>query len=137
MTPERSAGALARAMLDRFSARDVPAVLDLWADDGVWEFPFAPPGFPPRLEGKEAIRAFQAPAVDGIERLEYHDVEVYELTPSETFVEFRTEARLLSGATYSNRYVARFVARDGLIAYVREWFDPIVLARAFGLDLDA
>ncbi|MFJ2234322.1 nuclear transport factor 2 family protein [Streptomyces sp. NPDC087859] len=42
-----------RAMVDK-SADDLA---DLYAVDAVHEFPFAVPGFPPRYDGREAVRA--------------------------------------------------------------------------------
>ncbi|GGW70561.1 hypothetical protein GCM10010503_54750 [Streptomyces lucensis JCM 4490] len=42
-----------QALLDK-SADDLA---DLYAEDAVHEFPFASPGFPPRFEGREAVRA--------------------------------------------------------------------------------
>jgi ketosteroid isomerase-like protein len=40
-----------RLLLDK----NIPAWVDLWDDDGVCEFPFAPEGWPRRLEGKAAV----------------------------------------------------------------------------------
>jgi uncharacterized protein len=34
---------------------DIGALIDLCADDVVFEFPFAPPGRPTRVEGKPAL----------------------------------------------------------------------------------
>jgi ketosteroid isomerase-like protein len=38
-------------------AYDMEQVASYYAEDAVLEFPFAPPGMPSRLEGREAIRA--------------------------------------------------------------------------------
>lgn len=37
---------------------DADGYADLFAPDAVWESPFAPPGAPSRLEGREAIREY-------------------------------------------------------------------------------
>ncbi|MGC5413307.1 nuclear transport factor 2 family protein, partial [Streptomyces sp. DT225] len=42
-----------QAMIDK----SPDALADLYAVDAVHEFPFASPGFPPRFEGREAVRA--------------------------------------------------------------------------------
>jgi uncharacterized protein len=39
---------------------DADGYADLFAPDGVIESPFAPPGVPPRLEGREAIPSTRA-----------------------------------------------------------------------------
>lgn len=36
-------------------AKNIDAWIELWADDGVQEMPYSPPGFPNRIEGKSAI----------------------------------------------------------------------------------
>src|SRR5215469_15845676 len=48
---------------------DIGAMLDLCADDVVFEFPFAPPGRPARVEGKPALRDYLK-AVAGRVRIE-------------------------------------------------------------------
>lgn len=45
-----------RRFLGALEAMDVEGFLDLWAENGVQEMPFAPRGFPDRLDGKKAIR---------------------------------------------------------------------------------
>ncbi|NNN37847.1 nuclear transport factor 2 family protein [Streptomyces sp. S3(2020)] len=52
-TPREVLARFYRAMVDK-SADDLA---DLYALDAVHEFPFAVPGFPPRYEGREAVRA--------------------------------------------------------------------------------
>jgi ketosteroid isomerase-like protein len=50
--PEWTAG----RFLDGLAALDVDAALAVFADDAVQEMPFAPEGFPRRLEGIAALR---------------------------------------------------------------------------------
>ncbi|WP_405779372.1 nuclear transport factor 2 family protein [Streptomyces sp. NBC_01378] len=52
-TPREVLASYHQAMLDK-SPDDLA---DLYAMDAVHEFPFASPGFPPRYEGREAVRA--------------------------------------------------------------------------------
>lgn len=53
-----TAAELYRHSLRLLLAKDIPAWVDLWHTDGVLEFPFAPDGWPPRLEGKAAVGAY-------------------------------------------------------------------------------
>ena len=41
--------------LEGLKQGDVKPWVDMFHDDGVMEFPFAPPGYPARLDGKAAI----------------------------------------------------------------------------------
>ncbi|CAA9332550.1 hypothetical protein AVDCRST_MAG94-1979 [uncultured Leptolyngbya sp.] len=34
-------------------AKDIDKWIELWADNGIQEMPYAPPGFPARIEGKK------------------------------------------------------------------------------------
>ena len=53
--------------------KDIPAWVALWAEDGLMEFPFAPTGWPRRLEGKEAVAAYMRHYPDHID---LHDFRV-------------------------------------------------------------
>ena len=57
-TPDAAAAdhrASVREFFAALEAMDIPRFLALWAEDGVQEMPFAPAGFPARLEGRAAI----------------------------------------------------------------------------------
>ena len=41
--------------LELLLAKDMAAFAGLWAEDGILEFPFAAPGYPPRLDGRAAV----------------------------------------------------------------------------------
>jgi len=63
-------------------ANDSGALLDLCADDVVFEFPFAPPGRPTRVEGKPALgdylRALSSRVrLDGVSNLEIHETDLF------------------------------------------------------------
>jgi len=44
--------------LEGLERGDVKPWVDMFRDDGVMEFPFAPPGYPSRLDGKAAIAEY-------------------------------------------------------------------------------
>lgn len=47
---------VARHFLSALESMDIDAALSCFADSAVQEMPFAPPGFPTRLEGMDALR---------------------------------------------------------------------------------
>ncbi len=53
--------ALANQYLALFSRKDWDGFAALWADDGVLEFPYAPPGRRSRYVGKAEILAYMNP----------------------------------------------------------------------------
>src|SRR5690349_23460796 len=95
---------------------DLGGFADLFAPDGVIELPFAPPGMPARVEGREAIRAFSSGQATAAMRIEdMWTTSVYETTDPEVLVvELETRAVVTAtGAPYQARSVQVFRIRDG------------------------
>jgi len=109
---------------------------DLFAADGVMAYPFAPPGQPPELRGREAIRAFFAAMgqsrglfdMEGIEALvrETDDPEVVV-----TEITHHGWSRVTS-APYRFTALGVIRVRDGEIVRYDDYMDPIALARLLG-----
>ena len=51
---------------------------------------------------------------------------------SRLFLEMRGDLTMQSGAEYRNRYVVRMDILEGKVVWNREYYNPIVSARAFG-----
>jgi ketosteroid isomerase-like protein len=111
---------------------DVEAFLSIWADDGVQEMPYAPDGFPRRLEGKEAIRQQYSALPTNFRSMRFPREILPLADPDRFLVRYRGEIELRAGGRYDNTYVGIFTLRDGRIVELVEYFDPIVLQRAFG-----
>jgi uncharacterized protein len=105
---------------------------DLFAEDGVLRFPFAPPGMPREIRGREAIRASRAAeagrrsllAMDGVELIvrETDDPEVIV-----TEIEHYGHSRALDGP-YRFRALGVIRVRDGAIVSYDDYMDPIAMA---------
>ena len=48
------------------------------------------------------------------------------------FLETYGKLTMANGRDYRNRYVMKMVTADGLVAHVREYYNPIQSAYAFG-----
>ncbi|MFD3308800.1 nuclear transport factor 2 family protein [Streptomyces sp. NPDC058694] len=114
-----------RLLLDK----DIPAWVDLWAEDGVIEFPFAPQGWPGRLEGKEAIAAYMRHYPDHIDLHDFPDLRIHRTTESDVIVvEMRAVGRLVeTDSPYDMTYIAVVTVRDGLISSYRDYWNPLVI----------
>jgi ketosteroid isomerase-like protein len=109
------------------AGNDSGALLDLCADDVVFEFPFAPPGRPARVEGKAALGDYLKALsgrvrLEGVSNLEIHetvkpDVAIIEMTMTGTVT--------ATGAPYEQSYVSVLTVRDGLIARYRDYWNPL------------
>ena len=109
---------------------------DLFAADGVLAYPFAPPGQPPELRGRDAIRAFFAGlgnardlfVMEGVDALvrETDDPEV-------VITEITHYGRSnVTGAPYRFAALGVIRVRDGEIIHYDDYMDPIALARLLG-----
>ena len=109
---------------------------DLFAADGVMAYPFAPPGQPPELRGREEIRAYFAGmagrralfVMDGVEQVirETDDPEV-------VVVEITHHGRsTVTDAPYELRALGVIRVRDGEILRYDDYMNPIALASLTG-----
>ncbi|MDP9615821.1 MULTISPECIES: nuclear transport factor 2 family protein [Streptomyces] len=114
-----------RLLLDK----NIPGWVGLWAEDGLMEFPFAPEGWPERLEGKEAIAAYMRHYPDHIELHDFPSLRIHQTTDAETIVvEMRGVGRLVqTGGPFDMTYIAVITVRDGLITSYRDYWNPLTL----------
>jgi ketosteroid isomerase-like protein len=109
---------------------------DLFAADGVLAYPFAPPGQPAELRGRDAIRAyfgglgqsralFTMAGVDAVTwQTDDPEVAVTQITHHGT--------SNVTGAPYRFTALGFIRVRDGLIVRYEDYMDPIALARLLG-----
>ncbi|MFC7817919.1 nuclear transport factor 2 family protein [Streptomyces sp. NPDC057367] len=114
-----------RLLLDK----DVAAWTDLWADDGVMEFPFAPEGWPGRLEGKEAIGAYMRGYPDHIDLRDFPELRVHRTVEPETLVvEMRGVGRLVrTGEPFDMTYIAVVTVEGGRFTSYRDYWNPLAV----------
>ncbi|MFD4264106.1 nuclear transport factor 2 family protein [Streptomyces sp. NPDC058534] len=114
-----------RLMMDK----DIDAWVALWADDAVMEFPFAPEGWPRRLEGREAVAAYMRHYPDHIDLHDFPELRIHETTdPTTVVVEMRAVGRLVrTGAPYDMTYIAVVTVEDGRFTSYRDYWNPLVL----------
>ncbi|HEX7306980.1 nuclear transport factor 2 family protein [Lentzea sp.] len=81
------------------------------------------------VTGKEALLAWVRTAAANFDRIRWRDQEFF--AAGETvFVECGGDMTVAgTGEPYRNRYVFRFDVRDGLIRRVREYSNPVAVAR--------
>lgn len=120
-----------KAMLDK-SADDLA---DLYAVDAVHEFPFTAPGFPPRYEGREAVRAGYRAAwgatpvrVKEIRRVSTYGTDDPEVVVAEQVVVGTVPAA--GDAPFGVPGLLVLRVRDGLITHVRDYMDAMSVAGA-------
>jgi uncharacterized protein len=109
---------------------DADGLADLYAPDAVIESPFAPPGVPSRLEGREAIREYSRHVLASPVRLEDYEVtELYQTQdPEVVIVEVRAKATLTTtGQSYATTSIQVLRIREGEIVLFRDFANPRIL----------
>jgi uncharacterized protein len=109
---------------------DADGLTELYAPDAVIESPFAPPGAPSRLEGREAIREYSRHVVASPVRLEDYEVtELYQTQdPEVVIVEMRAKATLTTtGQTFAATSIQILRIREGQIVLFRDFANPRIL----------
>ncbi|WP_437674509.1 nuclear transport factor 2 family protein [Sorangium sp. So ce131] len=123
-----------RRGLERLVNKDTAGWVSMFAEDGAMEFPFAPPGYPERLEGRAAIAEYMRGYPDIVDLASFH-VEAFHQTvnPDVVIVEFSTSGRAIpTNRPYTMRYVGVITMRGGEIVNYRDYWNPLVAAAALG-----
>lgn len=116
---------------------DVSELADLFAEEGIMEFPFTPTGTPNRIEGREAIRTFLTEYGFSATRLRYdayNDLVIRETTDPEVIVvEYKSEVTWVPTAkNYLLPCIQVIQVKNGEILLYRDYVNPISAARATG-----
>jgi len=114
---------------------DADGLADLYAPDAVIESPFAPPGAPARLEGREAIREYSRHVMASPLRLDDYEVtELYQTQdPELVIVEVHAKVTLTTtGQSFATTSIQILRIRDGQIVLFRDFANPRVLEDVIG-----
>lgn len=122
---------LHRALGDRVNA-DAGTFVEMMAEDGVMEFPYAPAGLPTRLEGRAAIASHLEEAGRMIAFDRMGEPVVHPSTdPDVVIVEFEGFGRgVATGEPYDQTYISVIRMSGGRIAHYRDYWNPLVVLRA-------
>ena len=127
-------------LVRRMVAGEGVVFADLFAEDGVLRFPFAPPGMPREIRGREAIRAARTSEAGRRSLLVMDAVElvVRETDDPEVVVTEITHHGWSRAAGVPYRFTALGVirVRDGRIVRYEDYMDPIAMARMLGRTAD-
>ncbi len=113
---------------------------DLFADDRVLRYPFAAPGMPRELRGRDTLREFHRAASDARSLLEIEGVDMIVRDtddPEVVVVEIEHHGHSHgSGGPYRFRALGVVRVRDGEIVEYDDYMDPIAMAALLGRTRD-
>ena len=123
-------GLLRGALGDRLRAGS--DVVDLFTEDVLFEFPYAPEGLPRRLEGISAL-------VDHLARLrpmlDLGEFRLHAVHPADETVVFEFSCMgegVATGQPYQQDYISVVTLREGRIVRYRDYWNPLVALHALG-----
>jgi ketosteroid isomerase-like protein len=128
----QSFSAMLRSALGNRIDRDAGSFTDMLADHAVMEFPYAPPGLPVRLDGREAV-VRHLENVGGLIAFDrMGEPTVHPSTdPSLVILEFEGFGRgVETGEPYDQRYISVIRTEGGRIVHYRDYWNPIAVLRA-------
>ena len=106
----------------------VDRCVDLFADDGVFEFPyFTTLGMPSRFEGKVAVRQVLELIRSHFSSFTLSNIEIHAVKDADgLFVRYHSDT-VLNGTerAYAQDYVSQLVAENGKIKLLREYMNVI------------
>ena len=142
MTKEDDPAAAAQLIVQNymflFSQRRWEEWIELWAEDGVLEFPFAPAGRRSRYVGRAEILGYMKATAARMEaRIKSEGLDYFELrpmqAPSSFCLEMAVKGRVLqTDAPYLQKYISIIETSSGRISLYREYWNPLVSIDANG-----
>ncbi|MCZ4519352.1 nuclear transport factor 2 family protein [Rhodococcus ruber] len=113
---------------------DMEGFSDLWAVDGIIEFPFAAVGYPQQIVGRETIREYMSGYSDILDVRELTSKTVHATAdPDVAVAEFELAGIApKTGNAYSMRYVAIITTDGSHIRNYRDYWSPLAAAEAIG-----
>lgn len=114
---------------------DIERWLTLFADDATVEFPYARgTSLPPRLVGREAIRAYFSHAPEVFKDLTFSNVRRYPTSDPDIAIgeAHGTATIATTSKPYAQDYVFFVHVRDGRIVRYREYWNPLAAFESFG-----
>ncbi|MGH3640456.1 MAG: nuclear transport factor 2 family protein [Mycobacterium sp.] len=114
------------------SSGDVEGWLAQCTDDVVVEFPFAPPGRPRRVAGRDAVGRYLRAYPGQIEFDEVTNLDVHQtVDPDTAVIEMTATGRVkATGAPYEMSYVVVLKTVDGRMSLYRDYWNPLVALEA-------
>ena len=118
----------AKKFMETLATGDMDKLMNFWAEDGILEFPFHPPGTSDRVEGKSNIAQYFNGTTGKKKPFAFPITGSYPmLDPQLVLIEFDGKLQnMVTGEHYTNKYVVLFQFNEaGKVTLFREYFDSL------------
>ena len=108
---------------------------EVFAKNGKQLNPYSPAGFPKSFDGSEEIYKQYSGLTANFGNMKFPRQIYATEDPNFFFVKFKGEIEIKAGGKYENDYLGTFKLENGKIVEYTEYFNQIVMAKAFGINL--
>ncbi|TWJ45670.1 putative PhzA/B-like protein [Bacillus paralicheniformis] len=114
--------------------KDMEKWIQLWDQDAVFEHPYAPPGFPKKLEGKSAIYEYIKDFPEKIDIVRFTAPTIHQMANTGyAAVEFECEGTVCeTGLPYNQQYISLVNMKEGKIVHYKDYWNPLTVIESFG-----
>ena len=109
---------------------------EVFAKNGKQLNPYSPVGFPKSFDSADAIYKQYSGLTANFGQMKFPRQIFATEDPNFFFVKFRGEIEIKAGGKYENDYLGTFKLENGKVLEYTEYFNQIVMAKAFGIDLE-
>lgn len=128
-----------RKVVDNFfvalETQNFEMLKEVFAKDGKQLNPYSPAGFPKSFDGAEAIYKQYSSLVANFGQMKFPRQIFATEDHNFFFVKFKGEIEIKAGGKYENDYLGTFKLVNGKVVEYTEYFNQIVMAKAFGIEL--
>lgn len=127
--------AVIEAFFEALETQQFDRLLEIFTEDARQINAYIPDGFPESFDGRAAIHKQYSSLPQNFGQMNFPRTIYSTSNPDVYFVKFQGEIEIKAGGEYNNDYIGIFRLKDGLIHEYTEYFNPIVMAKAFGITL--
>lgn len=128
-----------RATVDKFfialETQQFELLKEVFAENGKQFNPYAPAGFPKSFDGAEGIYKQYSGLTMNFGKMKFPRQIFATEDPNFFFVKFKGEIEIKAGGKYENDYLGTFKLENGKVIEYTEYFNQIVMGKAFGVEL--
>ncbi|MFY7733571.1 MAG: nuclear transport factor 2 family protein [Bacteroidia bacterium] len=108
---------------------------EVFAENGKQLNPYSPEGFPKSFDGSEGIYKQYSGLTANFGQMRFPRQIFATEDPNFFFVKFKGEIEIKAGGKYENDYLGTFKLENGKVVEYTEYFNQVVMAKAFNIDL--
>jgi len=128
-----------RKVVDNFfvalETQNFESLKEVFAKEGRQLNPYSPEGFPKSFDGSGSIYKQYSGLTANFGQMKFPRQIFATEDPNFFFVKFKGEIEIKAGGKYENDYLGTFKLEEGKVVEYTEYFNQVVMAKAFNIKL--